>query len=174
MSFRCYLVCRRGVLIFGDFRWRDRGRDDNSPPPPYEESERSHQQTHDPKSPPTQLNPEPTQTNGRSPRRRHAATAGRRVAGNSARHRKPIPQRFHATAYSQPVSPSQPVQVQDIPSGPFDFSFGQVEGEGEGEDEGDDQVRRRFRASSFPAQLRCMRVVLIDGHPTFVDGLDRR
>ena len=64
---------------------------------------------------------------------------GRKVAGNSVRHRKPIPHRFHATAYSHQPGPSQPVPVQESPSGPFDFRFGQAEEEGE--DEAEDEVR---------------------------------
>lgn len=145
------------------FRWRDRGRVDSAPPPPYEESQRSHQQTHDPKTSPARLNPEPIQVNGKSRGKRHSATAGRRVAGNSVRHRKPIPQRFHPAAYSQQPEPSQPVQVQDIPSGPFDFKFGQAEEEVE--DEAEDQVCQFLQAHPFRAQRHYM-------HSVFVDGLD--
>jgi len=108
------------------------------PPPPYEESQRSHQQTQDPKTPPAHLQSESNQMMGKGQRKRHAATSGRRAAGNSVRYRKPIPQRFHPTAYGQQPGPSQPVPVQDSPLGPFDFSFGQVEEEGG--DEPDDQV----------------------------------
>ena len=146
-------------------RWRDRGRVDNAPPPPYEESQRSHQQAHDPRTSPTQLHPEPIQANGKTRGKRHAATSGRRVAGNSVRHRKPIPQRFLPTAYSQQPGPSQPVQVQDVPSGPFDFSFGRVKEECEGEDEAEDEVCKLFQAYLFRAQ-RCYM------HPASVDGLD--
>jgi len=126
-------------LTRGGPRWKDRGRVDGAPPPPYEESQRSHQQVHDSKTLSAHLYHEPNQMNGKPQRRRHPATAGRRVAGSGVRHRKPIPQRFHTAAYNQQPVPSQPVQVQDIPSGPFDFKFGQVEEEGE--DEADDQVR---------------------------------
>lgn len=141
------------MLTRGDSRWKDRGRVDGAPPPPYEESQRSHQQIHDPKALPAHLYHEPNQMNGKTQRRRHPATAGRRAAGSSARHRKPIPQRFHAAAYNQQPMPSLPSQVQDVPSGPFDFRFGQVEEEAE--DEADDQVHIVF-------SRRCMRVVLID------------
>jgi hypothetical protein len=64
------------------------------------------------------------------------------------RHRKPIPQRPHATAYSQQPEPTQPIQVQDVPSGPFDFRFGQVEEEAE--EEAEDQV-----CHSLNAFIRC-------------------
>lgn len=99
--------------------------------------------------------------NGKAQRRRHAATAGRRVAGSNGRHRKPIPQRLYATAYSPQPGPSQPVQVQaqDVPSGPFDFKFGQVE---EDDEEPDDQVRHSPSARSFRVRPCYMRVVLID------------
>ena len=119
-------------------RWKDRGRIDNSPPPPYEEYQRSHQ---DSKNSPGQLHADPVQ--GKTPRRRHPATTGRKVAGNSVRHRKPIPNRFHATAYGHQPGPSQPVPVQDNPSGPFDFRFGQAEEEA-GEAEAEDEVRQCF------------------------------
>jgi hypothetical protein len=145
------------------FRWKDRGRVDNAPPPPYEESQRSHQQAHDSKTSPVHLHPESIQANGKTRGKRHATTVGRRVAGGSVRLRKPIPQRFCATLYSQQPGPGQPVQVQDVPSGPFDFRSGQVEEEGE--DEAEDQVRQYFRAHPFRAQRHYM-------HPVFVDGLD--
>lgn len=127
-------------------RWKERGKVDTAPPPPYEESQRSYQETHGPNTSPAHMQHEPAQMNGKSQRKRHATTIGRRVVGNTVRHRKPIPQRFHATAYSHQPSPSRPVQVQDIPSGPFDFRFGQVEEEGE--EEAEDQVyllSRRIR-----------------------------
>ena len=131
-------------------RWRDRGRVDNAPPPPYEESQRSHQQAHDPRTSPAHLHPEPIQVNGKTRGKRHAATSGRRVAGNNVRHRKPIPQRFLPTAYSQQPGPSQPVQVQDVSSGPFDFSFGRVKEEGEDEDEAEDEVCKLFPSAFNP------------------------
>lgn len=74
----------------------------------------------------------------RTQRRRYAATAGRKVAGNSVRHRKPIPQKFHPAAYSQQPAPSQPVQVQDVPSGHPGPRFEQVKEEGL--DEPEDEV----------------------------------
>ena len=81
------------------------------------------------------------------------------------RNRKPIPQRFLPTAYSQQTGPSQPVQVQDVPSGPFDFSFGKAKEEGEGADEVEDEVFKFYQAHLFRTQRYCM-------HPAFVDGLD--
>ena len=126
-----YQLARR-LTRGGHFRWRDRGRADTTPPPPYEESQRSHQQTHDAQALHSETSPTKHQ------RRRHAAAIGRRAAGSSVRHRKPIPQRLHPTAYSQQPGPSQPTEVHDVTPGPFDFKFGQVEEEGE--DEEDDQV----------------------------------
>lgn len=115
--------------------WKDRGRADGAPPPPYEESERSHQHTHDSKTFPSRMHPDQMASNLKSQRRRHAATAGRRVAGNTVRHRKPIPQRFHASAYGQQPGPSQPVHDQDVPFDPFSFGHGQTEEASEEEPE---------------------------------------
>ena len=115
--------------------------------------------------------PESANQNGRAQRRRHAATAGRRVAGNTLRNRKPIPPRFHATAYSQQPGPSQLAQVQETHTGQFDPQFGQVEEEAAGDAE--DQVCHCSPAHLSPALRRCMRVVLIDGACFFfADGLD--
>ncbi|KAF9784918.1 hypothetical protein BJ322DRAFT_795491 [Thelephora terrestris] len=109
--------------------WKDRGTD-SSPPPPYEESERSHQQTHDSKTLPTRVHPE---LNLRPQRRRHPASVGRKGAGGSVRHRKPIPQRFYPSAYGHQPGPSQPALAQDVSSDSFDFKLGHVEEEGEDE-----------------------------------------
>lgn len=109
--------------------WKDRGRPDSTPPPPYEESERSHHQTHDSKTLPAHIYSESALANVRTQRRRHAASAGRRTAGGSVRYRKPIPQKFHPVAYNQLPEQSQPVQAQYVSPGPgpFDFQFERVE-----------------------------------------------
>ena len=101
----------------------------------------------------------------RTQRRRHPAPLGRKVAGGSVRHRKPIPQRFHPSAYSHQPGPSQPAEVQDDPSEPFDFKFEHVEEERE--DEPEDEVFH-FLCPWFWARSCYVCVVLIDDNALFL------